>query len=763
MAPSLPSVPVNGNLKLDSDFRKHPTVLSHGEKRPSVSYQKRQISTTQLDGSSKSISTDFQEALSVIRDGDSTQSSYYVRLLQDCIDRKSASQAEMVHAQIIKTGIFEDLFVSAFLVNVYVKCGTMENARKLFDNLPERNVVAWTTLMKGFVNNKQPEIAIQVFLEMLQAGQYPTNYTLGIVLSACASLYLIKLGEQLHGYIIKYRIDFDTSVGNSLCSLYSKSGHLDLAAKAFRKIRAKDVISWTTIISSCGDNGRASRGLGFFVEMLSENIEPNEFTLTSVLSLCGVMLSLTIGKQVHSLSIKLGYGSDTRVKNSIMYLYQKSGRIDEAKKLFDGMEIRNLVTWNAMIAGHAQMMDLVEDVLSAYQSGSEALQIYSKLTRSGMKPDLFTFSSILTVCGSLVALEQGEQIHAQSIKTGFLSDVVVGTALVSMYNKCGSIEKASKAFVEMSTRTLISWTSMITSFAQHGRTQQVLQLFEDMRFVGVRPNQITFVGVLSACSQAGMVDEALNYFEMMKKDYKIKPVMDHYACLVDMFVRLGRLDEAFDFIKNMDFEPSEFIWSNLVAGCRSHGNLELGFRAAEELLKLKPKDAESYVLSLNMYHSAGRWEDVSRVRKLMEEEEVGKVEDWSWISIKDKVYSFKPDDKSHHLSENTHKFLENLIDQAKSFGYDVLENLEITNLDEGNTSSSTSYHSEKLAIAFGLLNTPSVAPIRVIKNIFMCRDCHNFAKSISLLTDRKITIRDSKHLHNIVNGECSCGDFGCLI
>ncbi|XP_015892956.3 putative pentatricopeptide repeat-containing protein At5g52630 isoform X2 [Ziziphus jujuba] len=757
MASSLPSVAVNGTLKLDSDFRKQPSSFLPTDKRSYVA--------THLDGTSEPKSLDFREALSMMKENSTVESTYYVSLLQECIDKNSAAEAQMVHAHIIKTGSHGDLFVSTFLVNVYVKCGTMENARKVFDNLPSRNVVAWTTLMTGYVHNLKPELAIQVFLEMLKAGTYPTNYTLGIALNACTSLHSIKVGEQIHAYIIKYRIDFDTSIGNSLCTLYAKCRDLESSVKAFMKIREKNVISWTGIISACGDNGEAARGLQFFSEMLSEDVEPNEFTLTSVLSLCCVMLTLGVGTQVHSLSIKLGYESILPIKNSIMYLYLKCGQVKEAQTLFEGMETVSLITWNAMIAGYAQMMDLEGNDLSAYQSGNEALNIFSKLNRSDMKPDLFTFSSILTVCSSLVALEQGEQIHAQTIKTGFLSDVVVGTALINMYNKCGSIEKASKAFLEMSTRTLISWTSMITGLAQHGKTQQALQLFEDMRFAGVRPNQITFVGVLSACSHAGMVDEALSYFEMMQKEYKIKPVMDHFACLIDMFVRLGRLDEAFNFIEKMDIEPSEFIWSILIAGCRSHGNLELGFYAAEQLLKLKPKDIETYVLLLNMYLSAGRWKDVSRVKKLMKEEKLGKLKDWSWISIKGKVYSFKPNDKSHPQNVDIYKSLENLIDEAKSLGYESLETLMVTDEDEEKTSSSSSahYHSEKLAVAFGLLNTPSAAPIRVMKNVIMCRDCHNFVKIISLLTDREITIRDSKRLHKIVNGRCSCGDFGGLL
>ena len=699
----------------------------------------------------------------MMKEGTKFESSYYVPLLQECINKNSVSEAQIVHGHIMKTVTQEDLFVMTFLINVYAKCGSMENAQKVFDNLLRRNVVSWTTLMTGYVQNSQPEIAIQIFQEMLEAGAYPTNYTLGTALNACSSLYSVMLGKQFHAYIIKYQIDFDTSVGNALCSFYSKLGNLESAVKAFQRIREKNVISWTAVISACGDNGEAARGLGFFAQLLTEDIMPNEFTLTSVLSLCCTMLSLGVGAQIHSLSIKLGYMSSLPIKNSIMYLYLKCGCISEAEKLFDKTETFSLVTWNAMISGHSQMMDFAEDDLSAYRSGCEALNIFFKLNQSGMKPDLFTFSSILTVCSRLVAIEQGEQIHAQIIKSGFLSEVVVGTALINMYNKCGSIEKATKAFVEMDTRTMILWTSMITGFSQHGQSQQALQLFEDMRLAGVRPNQITFVGVLSACSHAGMVKEALSYFEMMQKVYKIRPVMDHFACLIDMFVRLGRLNEAFDFIKKNDFEPNEFIWSLLMAGCRSHGNLELGFYAAEQLLKLKPKDTETYVLVLNMYLSAGRWKDVSRVRKMMKEEKLKKLHDWSWISIKNKVYSFKPNDKSHFRSADIYKSLENLLDQAKSLGYESLETLEVTNGDEEKTYSSTAYHSEKLALAFGLLNTPNAAPIRVIKSIFMCRDCHNFVKFISLLTAREIVIRDSKRLHKFVNGHCSCGEFSGLL
>lgn len=723
---------------------------------PNISYQ-RSPTTTKIDGS-----MDSQEAM--IRERGKFNSAFYLPLLKKCIDDCSLPEARIIHSHIIRTGTHTDIYLMTFLVNVYVKCGNMEDARRIFDELPRRNVYSWTALMMGYVKNSKPVVAVQVFQEMLETGSYPTNYTLGTFISACSSMSSIKLGKQIHAFSIKYQLESDPSVGNALCSFYSQCASLECAVKAFRRIDEKDVISWTAVISAAGDNAEAEMGLKLFTEMLYDKVEPNEYTMTTILSLCCAMQNLDLGSQIHSLIIKLGYELNLRIKNSVMYLYLKCGLINDAHKLFDGMESSSRVTWNAMIAGHAQMMNFAEDNVMARRNGTGALNIYMRMNRIGLKPDLFTLSSILTVCSSLVAVEKGEQVHAQTIKSGFLSDVIVGTALVNMYNKCGSIERASKAFVEMPTRTMISWTSMITAFSQHGWSQQALELFEDMRLAGVRPNKITFVGVLSACSHAGMVDRAMSYFEMMKTEYKIKPVMDHFSCLIDMFVRLGRLEEAFDLTKKMDFKPNEFIWSMLIAGCRSHGNLELGFYAAEKLLDLNPKDAETYVLLLNMYLSAGRYQDVSRIRKIMKEEKLGKLKDQSWISIKDKVYSFKPNSWLHPQSKEMYNLLEDLLGKAKTLGYEpTVSSKVIDEEDEEKILSSTIYHSEKLAIAFGLLNTPNAAPIRVIKNIGMCRDSHNFIKFVSSRTYREIIIRDSRRLHKFVNGHCSCGDFDTLL
>ncbi|CAN6371893.1 unnamed protein product [Urochloa humidicola] len=683
---------------------------------------------------------DVEEAMGMLREGKMVRSAMYVPLLHRCVEAGSLGDARAVHGHMVKTGTSADMFVATSLVNTYMRCGASGDARSLFDEMPEKNVVTWTALITGYTLNSQPVAGMEVFVEMLEAERYPSHFTLGAMLNACSASDNVGLGKQVHGYTIKYGAESITSIGNSLCRLYAKSGSLDSAMRTFRRVPDKNVITWTTMISACAeDENHVELGLALFLDMLMDGVMPNEFTLTSVMSLCGTRLDLNLGKQVQALCFKIGCETNLPVKNSTMYLYLRKGETEEAMRLFDEMEDVSIITWNAMISGYAQIMETAKDDLHARSRGFQALKIFRNLKRSSMKPDLFTFSSILSVCSAMMALEQGEQIHAQTIKTGFLSDVVVNSALVNMYNKCGCIEDATKAFVEMSVRTLVTWTSMISGYSQHGRPQEAIQLFEDMRFAGVKPNEITFVSVLSACSYAGSVEEAERYFNMMKEEYKIEPIVDHYGCMIDMFVRLGRLDDAFSFIKRMDFEPNEAIWSSLVAGCRSHGNMELAFYAADRLLELKPKGVETYVLLLNMYISSGRWHDVARVRKLMKKEDLGILRDRSWITIKDKVYFFRANDKTHEQSDDLYQLLENLLEKAKIIGYEPYQNPELPDSEDDDkpAAGSLKHHSERLAVALGLLQTPPGATIWVTKNITMCRDCHSSIKFFSLLSKQR--------------------------
>uniref|UniRef100_A0ACD5W543 Uncharacterized protein n=1 Tax=Avena sativa TaxID=4498 RepID=A0ACD5W543_AVESA len=698
--------------------------------------------------------------------GQTVQSAMYVPLLHRCIETSSLSNAKALHAHMVKTGTNVDMFVATSLVNVYMRCGTSQDAHKVFDEMPEKNVVTWTTLITGYTLNSEPVLALKVFVEMLELGRYPSHYTLGGMLNACSAAHNIDLGKQVHGYAIKYETDMITSMGNSLCRLYAKSGNLESAIRVFNRIPDKNVITWTTMISACTEDVNCMElGISLFLNMLKGGVMPNEFTLTSVMSLCGAKLDMNLGKQIQAFCFKIGCEPNLPVKNSTMYLYLRKGQTDEAMRLFKEMEDISIITWNARISGYAQSIDSAKDDLHARSRGFQALKIFRDLVRSAMKPDLFTFSSILSVCSAMMALGQGKQIHAQTIKTGFLSDVVVNSALVNMYNKCGCIDYATKAFVEMPTRTLVTWTSMISGYSQHGRSQDAIQLFEDMLLAGAKPNEITFVSVLSACSYAGLVEEAERYLDMMQNEYHIEPLVDHYGCMVDMLVRLGRLDDAFSFIERTDFEPNEAIWSSLVAGCRSHGNMELAFYAADRLLELKPKVVETYVLLLNMYVSTGRWRDVARVRKLIKHKDVGVLRDRSWITIRDKVYFFRADDRTHPRATELYQLLKNLLEKSKAVGYESYQNVELLDSEDDDkpASGSVKHHSERLAVALGLLETPPGATVRVTKNITMCRDCHSSIKFFTLLANRVIVVRDSKRLHKFKDGRCSCGDFGALL
>jgi pentatricopeptide repeat protein len=345
------------------------------------------------------------------------------------------------------------------------------------------------------------------------------------------------------------------------------------------------------------------------------------------------------------------------------------------------------------------------------------------------------------------------------VKTGFELDVVVGSALVDMYAKCGSIDEASNVFNKMPERNIVTWTVIIIGYAQHGYAQEVLKLFSQMQDTGMKPDHVTFVGILSACSRAGLVNEGCNYFNSMSQDYGVNPRPEHFACMVDLLGRAGHLTEAKDFIEKMPFEPSISVWQSLLGACRIHGNMELGKYAAERLLELEPHDSATYVLLSNIYAAANRWDDVARVRKMMKDRGVKKEPGRSWTNVNNTVHEFISDDSSHPQAEEIYKMLQRLSNQMKDAGYVPNTDFVLHDIEKEQKENSLSHHSEKLAIAFGLIKTPPGAPIRIMKNLRVCGDCHIATKFISKIVCREIIVRDATRFHHFKNGLCSCGDY----
>jgi pentatricopeptide repeat protein len=370
-----------------------------------------------------------------------------------------------------------------------------------------------------------------------------------------------------------------------------------------------------------------------------------------------------------------------------------------------------------------------------------------------------TITSVLSACARLSALKHGKEIHHYIIRFWFESHVFVGSALIDMYSKCGSIEVARHLFDKLSERNIVSWNAMIAGYAMHGHGEDALSLFHQMQQADIDPDHITFIALLSACSHAGLIDEGWHYFISMSREYHITPKVGHYSCMVDLLGRAGRLDEAREFIDKMPFEPNADVWGALLGACRIHSNIELGKFVAERLFELQPENPGFYVVMSNIYAAAGRWEDVEKVRTMMKDRGLKRRPGCSWIEVKDKVHAFNVGDKSHPQSEEIYAMLDHLGGQMKKFGYVPDKNFVLHDVEDEEKEHILCYHSEKLAIAFGLISTSLGTPIRIIKNLRVCGDCHSATKFISMIVERQIVVRDANRFHHFKDGMCSCGDY----
>eukprot|EP01018_Ginkgo_biloba_P028364 Gb_34248 [translate_table: standard] len=607
-----------------------------------------------------------------------TDSDTYDRLLQQCIDMKSLAEGKRLHIHIMKTGFMPGVFLSNRIVDMYAKCGSMENARQVFEKMPMRSVSSWNTMISG----------------------------------------------------------------------YAKCGSVENARQLFDKMPERDGISWNSMIAGYARHGKGWEAMKLFREMRRTCMRMDKFTFGSVLSACASLLTLELGEQIHAHVIKTEFESNVVVGSALLDTYAKSGCTEYARQMFDKMPERNLVSWTTMIAGYSQN-----------GHSEEALNLFCQMPVAEVRPNEFTFASVLSSCASLAALEHGKQVHVNVIRNGFESNVFVGSALVDMYAKCGSIESARQVFDEMPTRDIVLWNVMIVGYAQNGSGKLALELFEQMLLEGVKPDHITFIGVLSACSHAGLVDEGHDYFDSMTRDHCITPGADHYACMIALLGRAGRLDLAEEFINNMPFEPDAIVWGAMLGACRIHGDVELGKRAAECLLELDPQNAGTHVLLSNIYAAAAKWDEVAKVRKLMKERGVKKKPGCSWIEVKSRVHAFIAEDRSHPQTEEIYATLESLAARMKDEGYIPNTNFVLHDVEEEQKEHILSYHSEKLAVSFGIISTPPGTTIRIVKNLRVCGDCHTVIKFMSKIVEREIIARDANRFHYFKNGQCSCGDY----
>ncbi|XP_057816795.2 pentatricopeptide repeat-containing protein At4g02750 [Cryptomeria japonica] len=669
------------------------------------------------------------------------QSSTYVRALQECIRKKSLGEGRQIHACISKKLIAGNIILQNTLISMYVKCGSLVDARRVFDEIAKKDVCSWTVMIAAYARHGVPQQALSVFYQMQQnAGVKPNNLTYSAVLSACNNLEFLNQGMKIHQQIIKCGLASNVFVASALVDKYAKCGKIDNARQLFDKMGQRDLVSWNAMVSGYAQNGLMCEALMLFKEMPEKNV--------------------------------ISW-------NSLVAGYARNGAVDTALKLFDEMPQRNVVSWNAMISGLSQN-GLIDEALELFKRmpqrtvvswnaiisglaqngrGEESLQCFQEMKEIGMRADFHTYGSILPVCGNMAALELGVEIHEEIVRQGFESNVVVMTGLVDMYAQCGSLGKARQTFDKMHQRDVVAWNAMIAGYAMHGCAEEAFQLFEQMKSSGMSPNHITFICVLSACVHAGLVDEGYQYFNSMCRHYHIEPKADHYTCMVDLLGRAGRLEEAIHFINRIPTKPDAVIWSCLLGACRIHKNLEIAEWAAEHLFELNPTDPAPYVLLSNIYASAGRWDDIGKVRQVMKEKGIKKTPGCSWIEVGKKIHGFLVGDKSHPQTREIYLELERLNSEMKMAGYVPDTSFVLSDVKEEEKEQVLFHHSERLAIAFGLLNTFPGSTIRIVKNLRICGDCHSAIKFISMIVEREIIVRDTYRYHHFKNGQCSCGNF----
>ncbi|XP_031374850.1 pentatricopeptide repeat-containing protein At5g04780, mitochondrial isoform X1 [Punica granatum] len=573
------------------------------------------------------------------------------------------------------------------------------------------------------------------------------------ILQSCARNGDAIEGKACHAQVIHLGLHSDTLTANILVNMYSKCGLLDYARKVFDGMPHRSLVSWNTMIGTLARVGEDQEALTLFIQMLRRGKEGahapfSEFTLSSVLCACAAKCALLECKQLHAFSVKAMMDENVFVATALLDLYAKCGLINDANSIFESMRDRSEVTWSSMIAGYVRN-EMYEEALVLFQRGQVI----------GLEHNQFSISAIICACAGLAALIEGNQVHAILWKAGFGSNIFIASSLIDMYAKCGSIREAYIVFLGVEEKNTVLMNSIISGFAKHARPTEAMVLYEKMQQMGMYPNEVTFVCVLNACSHVGSVQKGRKYFDLMIKEYNLSPNVLHYACMVDILGRAGLVNEAYDLIAQMPFDATSSMWGSLLSSCRNHGNLDLAVVAASKLFEIEPENAGNHVLLSNVYAANKKWAEVARVRKFLKDSEAKKEKGRSWIEIKDKVHSFMVGERNHPRIADIYDKLDRMMEEMERMGYRAETEHDLHDVDSGRKQELLKHHSEKLALAFGLMCSSPNAPLRIMKNLRICVDCHSFMKLASSITGREIIVRDTNRFHHFTDGSCSCGDF----
>ncbi|KAK8601357.1 hypothetical protein V6N13_058927 [Hibiscus sabdariffa] len=693
----------------------------------------------------------------------------------------SLSQTRQAHAYILKTGLLTSTLFSTKLVSQYANHRCFNQADLVLRSISDPSISSFSTLIYALNKYNLFTQSLSVFSRMLSHGVLPDSHVLPNVVKACGKLSALKFGRGIHGFVCKFGFDSDSVVQASLVHLYLKSDRIRDARNVFERLPEGDVVtcgallsayarkgcvneakeifsgmqrlgvepnlvSWNGMITGFNQSGNHIKAVVMFQGMHSKGFQPDHITISSVLSAVGDMERLTIGIQVLCYVIKLGFlhckfvisalmdmfgkcacaeelmkafeetdeeVMDVGARNALITALSRNGLVDVALEIFERFRVRgrelNVVSWTSMIAGCSQNG---KDI--------EALELFREMQSAGVKPNSVTIPCLLPACGNIAALIHGKAAHGFALRTGIVTDVHVGSALVDMYSKCGRIHLSRLCFDSIPNKNSVCWNAIMGGYAMHGKAKEAIDIFHLMQRKGHKPDFISYSCVLSACSQGGLTEQGWHFFNSMYEDHGIEAKMEHYSCMVNLLGRSGKIEEAYAMIKQMPFEPHACVWGALLSSCRLHNNISLGEIAARNLFELEPNNPGNYILLSNIYASKAMWDEVDAVRDAMRSRGMKKNPGCSWIEIKNQVHMLLAGDKSNPQMTEIIEKLHKLSLEMKKAGYLPDTNLVLQDVDEQDKEQILCGHSEKLAVAFGLLNTPLGSPLQIIKNLRIC-------------------------------------------
>ncbi|XP_022977236.1 pentatricopeptide repeat-containing protein At5g03800 [Cucurbita maxima] len=709
----------------------------------------------------------------------------FVAILTACIRNMDYQLGSQIHDIIIKLGYLNCVFICNALLGFYSKCGFLELVLRLFDEMPERDITSWNTVISSLVSEFRYDEAFGYFRGMQRSeGLRVDNFSLSTLLTASTGSVKPMKGQQLHALGLKVGLESHLSVSNSLIGFYTKCGSVNDVMKLFEAMPIRDVITWTGMITSYMEfgksdlavevfnnmperncvsynavlaglsrNGNGSRALELFIEMLDEGMEISDCTLTSIINACGLLRNLKLSQQIQCFIIKFGILSNSCIETALVDMYTRLGRMADAEKMFHQRSLENDYTamLTSMICGYARNKQLNE-AISLFHSGQ---------SEGAIVMDEVVSTSILSLCGSIGFHEMGKQMHCHALKSGIITDTGVGNATVSMYSKCWNMDDAVRVFDTMNMQDVVSWNGLISGHLLHRQGDKTLEIWKKMEKAGVKPDNITFVLIISAYkhTELDLVDRCRSLFFSMKTKYNIKPTSEHYASFISVLGRWGYLEEAEETIRRIPFEPGVNVWRALLDSCRINKNERLEKVAARCILAVEPKDPFTYILKSNLYSASGRWLYSEKVREDMREKGFRKHPSQSWIIHENRIHSFYARDKSHPQVKDIYSGLDILVLECLKAGYVPDTSFVLQEVEEHQKKEFLFYHSGKLAATFGILLTRPGQPVRIVKSVRLCGDCHTFLKYVSIITRRKIFVRDTSGFHCFADGQCSCKDY----